>query len=258
MRLFLGALLMAAAALNAAGPWPAGKTCAVSLTYDDALESQIMNAALDLDQRGLKGTFFLTGGSRSISETPKAWAALAAHGHELAAHTMTHPCGGSSGGFKAPEDRLEAYDLKRMAGELDGSLQVLRRLGATPPFSFAYPCGQDWVGEDQTSYVPLVKERFAAARGVMNGASDPKTVDLYNTGTYNPAGKSVAMLKVVVDDARHSGTWLIFMFHGVGGDYITTDADAHAALLDYLKANPDVWVAPFGQVAAAVRKFQGD
>ena len=257
MRLSLGLLLMATA-LNAAGPWPAGKVCAVSLTYDDALESQILNAALDLDQRGLKGTFFLTGGSMSVSRTPQAWAALATHGHELAAHTMTHPCGGSSGGFKDPADRLEAYDLKRMAEELDGSIQVLRHLGGRPPFTFAYPCGQDWVGEDHSSYRPLVEQRFAAARGVMDGASDPKNVDLFNTGTYNPAGKSLAMLKVVVDDARNGGGWLIFMFHGVGGDYLTTDEDTHAALLDYLKANPDIWVAPFGQAAAAVRKFQGE
>ena len=252
MRLFLGALLMAAAGLHAAGPWPAGKTCAVSLTYDDGLESQILNAALDLDQRGMKGTFFIVGAAQSVSQSPKAWAALVAHGHELGAHTMTHPCGGSAGGFKAPQDRLEAYDLKRMATELDQNIQVLHALGAPAPYTFAYPCGQDWVGEDHSSYRPLVDER-----GIQNRAVDTQSVDLLNTSAYNPAGISVPMLKAVVDDVRSDGGWLVFMFHGVGGDYLVTDADNHAALLDYLKAHPEIWVAPFGTVAKAVKQAQG-
>jgi peptidoglycan/xylan/chitin deacetylase (PgdA/CDA1 family) len=262
MRLFLGALLMAAALLPSAGsakagPWPAGKTCAVSLTYDDGLESQILNAALDLDQRGMKGTFFIVGGAQSVSQNPQAWAALVKHGHELAAHTMTHPCGGSAGAFKAPQDRLEAYDLKRMATELDQNIQVLHALGAPAPYTFAYPCGQDWVGEDHTSYRPLVEQRFFAARGVQNHAVDTQAVDLLNTSAYNPAGLSVAMLKAVVDDVRSDGGWLIFMFHGVGGDYLVTDDDAHQALLDYLQAHPEIWVAPFGTVAKAVKRAQG-
>jgi peptidoglycan/xylan/chitin deacetylase (PgdA/CDA1 family) len=266
MRLVLAALLFCASAAHAdpsigsgqAGPWPAGKACAVSLTYDDALDSQILNAALDLDQRGLKGTFFITGSSHSVSESPKSWAALATHGHELGAHTMSHPCGGSTGAWLAEKDRLEAFDLKRMAKELDDNIKVLRDLGGKAPFSFAYPCGQDWVGPDHDSYRPLVEERFSAARGVMNGSSDPKDVDLFNTRTYNPAGQSLAMLKAVVDDARSRGDWLIFMFHGVGGDYITTDSDVHAALLDYLKESKDVWVAPFGVAAEAVKKARGE
>jgi hypothetical protein len=114
------------------------------------------------------------------------------------------------------------------------------------------------VGPDKDSYRPLVEERFSAARGVMSGSSDPKSEDLFMTHTYNPAGQSLAMLKAVVDDARSRGDWLVFMFHGVGGDYITTDGDTHAALLDYLKASQDVWVAPFGQAAEAVRKSRGE
>lgn len=258
MRLFLGALLLAATALRAAGPWPAGKVCAVSLTYDDALESQILNAALDLDERGLKGTFFIMGKSQSLKDNPQAWAALLQHGHELAAHTINHPCGGATASFEPPQDRLEAYDLKRMAGELDASIALLKGLGAKPPFSFAYPCGQDWVGPDHRSYKPLVEARFAAARGVADHAADPQTVDLYNTDAYNPAGQSLAMLKAVVNDARSNGSWLIFMFHGVGGDYLTTDDDVHQGLLNYLKANPDIWVAPFGTVAAALHKVRAN
>jgi peptidoglycan-N-acetylglucosamine deacetylase len=37
------------------------------------------------------------------------------------------------------------------------------------------------------------------------------------------------------------------MFHGIGGDYITTSSAAHQALLDYLKKNKDIWVASFQQ-----------
>lgn len=38
----------------------------------------------------------------------------------------------------------------------------------------------------------------------------------------------------------------IIMFHGIGGDYITTISAAHQQLLDYLKENrKDIWVATF-------------
>jgi len=40
----------------------------------------------------------------------------------------------------------------------------------------------------------------------------------------------------------------VFMFHGVGGDYLTNSAEAHQGLLNYLKAHPEIWVAPFQTV----------
>src|SRR4051812_24404914 len=42
--------------------WPSGAEAAVSLTYDDALGSQLRYALPVLDAAGIKATFFLSGG----------------------------------------------------------------------------------------------------------------------------------------------------------------------------------------------------
>lgn len=261
MRILLLLLLLATgpafAADAAKGVWPQGKAFAVSLTYDDGLESQFLNASLDLDQRGLKATFFPTGNSAYVSANAEAWAALAAKGHELGSHTMLHACGGAIGkSFLTPKDFLEAYDEARMAKELDASIAFLRGLGAQGPLTLAYPCGQTWVGEGRISYVPLVQERFRAARGVNSQVADPLTVDLYNTPGWDASGRTAANLLQIVDMARKKGGWLILMFHGVGGEHLSVDTDAHAALLDALQADPQAWTAPFGKVAAWVGHLQ--
>src|SRR5688572_16273847 len=61
---------------------------AVTLTYDDALPSQLTTAAPSLRTHGLKATFFLT----DVRSNQTPWAALIADGHELASHTFKHPC----------------------------------------------------------------------------------------------------------------------------------------------------------------------
>ena len=40
--------------------WPDGRKAAVSLAYDDALDSQLDNALPALDRHGLKASFYLT------------------------------------------------------------------------------------------------------------------------------------------------------------------------------------------------------
>ncbi len=253
---FLLAAALLAAALPAAAPWPQGKSYAVRLTYDDGTETHILNAAVALDLRGLKATFYPLGASQSVSANPKAWSALLARGHELGSHTMTHPCPGKDGEAWPPKAQwLQGYDEAAYAAELDQSLGFLKRLGAKPPFSLAWPCGAAWVGEDRRDVTPLARERFAAARDAWGGAADPATVDLLHVPSVDGARHLKLSLSELAQ-ARAQGRWLVFMFHGVEGDYLSVDIDTHDALLDALAADPQVWVAPFGQVAARVRAHQ--
>src|SRR5262245_64846761 len=71
-----------------------GKTCAVSLTYDDALNVHLDNAIPILDSLGLRGTFYLSGYFPAFRERVADWKAAAAKGHELGNHTLFHPCTG--------------------------------------------------------------------------------------------------------------------------------------------------------------------
>ena len=232
-----------------AGFWPAGKTYAVSLTYDDGLRSQVEIALPALKAAGLRGTFFSSGMPGGMDDA--GIRALHAAGQELAAHTLVHPCG--RGPNSKPGTSLEDYDDKRMAAELDKNIDNLVSYGTLrDQVSFAYPCGQNYVGEDKHSYVPLVQRRFVGARGVWDTLADPMKVDLYNTPGLHGDKGAVGLLKDIHQAARE-GAWAVFLFHGVGGDYLITSASDHQTLVNALKSDPHAWVAPFGEVARWIR-----
>ena len=252
------AALCLAASVSAAKPfpWPNGARYAVSLTYDDAIPTDLKNAWPALDKAGLHGTFFLCCNAFKTADSLKAWLPVGKAGHELASHTIEHPCGKDKG-LALPVGGLEAYDMARMEKELKDSRSRLASLGVRPAGeTFAYPCGDSWVGANHESYKPLVNKLFKASRGAFGGVADPWGLDLTNVPAVNGAATAEA-LRAYAEQAEESGGWVVYMFHGVGGDYLSVKLEAHQALLDYLKsAEGLVWVAPFGEVAAWVKAHQ--
>ena len=63
--------------------WPQGRKAAVSLAYDDALDSQLDHALPALDRHGLKGSFYLQLSREPVRRRMHEWRAAAANGHEL-------------------------------------------------------------------------------------------------------------------------------------------------------------------------------
>jgi len=62
----------------------------VALTFDIEIDDTTLYAILDaLQQRGVKGTFFVTG--RWVKRFPDAARAIVANGHEIGNHSLTHP-----------------------------------------------------------------------------------------------------------------------------------------------------------------------
>ena len=235
--------------------WPHGALAAVSLTYDDAILSQLDNAAPALARHGLVATFFLSGSSPTLKAAPERFRALLEAGHELGSHTLFHPCDRALS-FVQPGFALQDYDAARMAAELDESLHGLRELGQKEPFSFAYPCGSTWIGDQHTSYVPAIEQRFIAARGVANRVADPARDPLFEVPSAAGNARGVDLIDWV-QQALRSGGWIVFTFHGVGGDYLAVQNDAHEALLAYLAQNKNrVWTERFGTVAQYVKARQ--
>jgi peptidoglycan/xylan/chitin deacetylase (PgdA/CDA1 family) len=248
--LWFGASAMAAPAVPFA--WPNGAKCAVSLTYDDALSSQLNNAVPALDKAGLHGTFYLSGAPYKDAASLALWKPAARAGHELGSHTVEHPCSSPEGKPVDPNS-LEAYDLARMDKELVETTTILKKIGHDAGQTFAYPCGRDYVGLDKTSYRPLIAKRFSAARNAWGGVADPLTVDL--NGVPTVSGSRIAKELISdVDAAKRGGGWAVFLFHGVGGDYLEVSSEAHQALVDYLRAaKGEVWVSTFEEVASWVK-----
>jgi peptidoglycan/xylan/chitin deacetylase (PgdA/CDA1 family) len=261
--------------------FPNGAVAAVTLTYDDGLDPHLAVVQPALDAAGLRGTFFLSNfegvdhewalpnATSPLAPRHLAWQAAAQKGHELAGHTVNHPCNAAS---KAAGFKLTDYDTARMAAELDDSLVRLMRLSAAAPFTFAYPCASDQagLGVAQEDYSPLVAQRFAAARVSVSGIADPAQVDLQHVPQLDAGGKTSDELKAMVDEAIAIEGWLVLLFHGVGEEmtcagltyspdtcminYLTTSTETHAALLAYLAAKKEqVWTAPFKEVAMHVK-----
>lgn len=216
--------------------WPNGAQAAVSLTYDDALASQLRYAVPVLDRAGLKATFFLSGGGMA------EFASLAKTGHELASHTVKHPCNAE----------LAALSLPEMGSELDAGIAAVQALGASGRLSFAYPCGQIRV-KNQDSYEPLVKERFRAARGVAGVVADPNNVDLYNVpALFPPQSSDGSDVLAFIERAEQSHGWAVIGVHGVSeaGEYLQLAQPAHDKIVAYLAEHQKrIWTAPFGSVA---------
>ncbi len=202
-----------------AGPdslrWPEGKRAAVSLSFDDARLSQVDRGLSILDAYGVKATFYVV--PSSVEQRLSGWKKAVANGHEIGNHTVRHPC---TGNFPwSREKALEEYSLEEAGRELDEASAAIERLLGVRPTTFAYPCGQKFVGRGLSvkSYVPLVAERFIVGRGAFDEvANDPAFCDLAQVTGIDLDGLDFEQVRQLVDEAIADGRWLVFFGHEVG------------------------------------------
>lgn len=258
-RMSLLVLLISLASLTMAQnlPWK-GKKCAVVLTYDDGLNVHLNNVVPALDSLGLKGTFYISDYFGGLQAQIPKWRQAAARGHELANHTIYHPCEGGRAGreFVRPENDMNNYTVRRMADEIRTMNTMLTAIDGKTNRTFAYPCGDMKIHD--TSYLEALKNDFVAARGVTPTITSIDNVDLYNVGCYAVNGQSGDELIAFVKQAEAKEGLLVFLFHGVGGEHnLNVSLPAHSELLHYLKQHEkDIWIAPMLDVAEFIKKKQ--
>lgn len=192
--------------------WPDGFKMALSLTFDDARLSQIDTGIPLLDKYGVKATFYVSPGS--MMKRADKWRIAAGNGHEIGNHTLLHPC---SGNFLWSRERaLEDYTLNRMKNELDSAGRLILEVTGAAPVSFAYPCGQTFIGRglDVQSYVPLIALMFSSGRGWLNEApNDPSYCDLAQLNGAELDGKTFDQVLKMIETASAGGHWLILAGH---------------------------------------------
>jgi peptidoglycan/xylan/chitin deacetylase (PgdA/CDA1 family) len=238
---------MSAFAQAPARPWPGGARAAVSLTYDDGLDSQLDNVIPELEARRLKGTFFLV--QENVDERIADWVKVAALGHEIGNHTVSHQC--TLGGFT--EAAFADREILPMEAYLDS------HFGGHRPRIFAYPCGFLGLGRGDINrrfgrYRQALQDTFTAARTVAGAPNDPARVvsdrlDLHAfEPTYDVDSLSLAVRYLNATLAR--GAWAILVFHEVLpkrlGEGDTTIA-THGRILDLVQTQR-FWCAPMGEV----------
>ncbi len=256
LRRFVLALALPAAGLSlvaspavAHNAWPNGAKAAIVLTYDDALQSQLDHVIPELDAANFKATFFLSGVKQ---KDIGAWRAAAAEGHELGNHTIFHPCGKDV--FPADtRDTSETYTPKAMLKEITQQNVLLSAIDGRDRHGFATPCGETRVGGQD--YIEALRQAglVTYVRGVSTtpadlradvAAIDPMHVPSRGFGE----GTTLAQLVDFVQQAEAGGGWGVFLFHGIGGDYLQVSDPVHREFVAWLAAHrQEVWVTTLQQ-----------
>ena len=238
--LALLALLAAQQHATAAGPagfhWPAGIKAAVSLAYDDALDSQLDHAIPALDRYGLKGSFYLQLSNPSVSKRLAEWRAAAANGHELGNHTLFHQCSHSKPdrSWVLPHRDLDTTSVAQVQDQAIVANTMLYAIDGKRERTFTAPCGD--LLANGVNYLPAIRGEFVAIKaGSSSGVVESMAaLDPYQVAVAGPVGLSGQQLIALVKEAGAKGTMVNFTFHGIGGDYLANSSEAHEELLRFL------------------------
>jgi peptidoglycan-N-acetylglucosamine deacetylase len=236
--------------------WPAGKKAVIVLTYDDGITSQLDNAIPALDKHHLKGTFFIDG--TMPYEEILRWLQASEEGHELANHSIYHPCSQETLSLRRQYVN-ENYDRYAIIREIAMMNRYLFALDHKTKRTFAYPCTETIVGGKD--YVDTLRTTHLVTSARIGGdkvpITDLKHLDLFRVPSWAPT--DVYDGNVLIEYAKMTldkGGLGIFQFHGIGGDYLKVSAEAHEKLLDYLLAHPEIWVATYQEATDYVAAHQ--
>jgi peptidoglycan/xylan/chitin deacetylase (PgdA/CDA1 family) len=239
--------------------WPEGKKMAISLTFDDARLSQPDKGIPLLDKYGVKATFYISPGS--MLQRIDEWIKAASNGHEIGNHSVLHPC---SGNFTWSRNKaLEDYTLERMKNELDSASRLINAKLGVYPVSFAYPCGQTFIGRgiNTQSYVPLVAMMFESGRGWLNEApNDPAYCDFAQLNATELDGKSFDQVMKLIETAKPKGYWLILAGHemNVEGNQ-TSRLETLEALCKYATDPANgIWIDNVHNIASYIKQKRKD
>jgi hypothetical protein len=239
--------------------WPNGAHAAIVLTYDDAIPSQLENAVPALDAAGLKGTFFLSNVRQADVER---WKGAAASGHELANHTLNHPC--LAGTFEMPaRQQLEQYTPEMVLQEIGQQNVLLTALDSLKVHGFAVPCGQTLAGGrdylEPLRQSGLVTYSRSVEQSDADLKRDPSALDLMKLpgrAFMSPAGTEEMI--GFAERAAQGGGLAVYVFHGVGGDYLSVTANDHRRLVEWLAGNRQIyWIATMRDVVHWIAGAKG-
>lgn len=236
--------------------WPNKALAAVSLSYDDALDSQLDNAIPTLDKHGFKGSFYLTLSSPAFKTRKNEWQRVAEHGHELGNHTINHACRKSlpNRDWVAPTNNLDTITVAQIVIEIKAANKILKELDKKNIRTFTVPCTDNLAkGED---YLEVISPLFV---GIKSSVGEiPKSmqnVDIKRINVISAESLTAQQLIALVKEAASHGTMINFTFHGIGGDHLSITSEAHESLLNFLEKNKsDYWVDTFRNISLYIAK----
>ena len=200
--------------------WKGCKPAAASWSNDDSNS----NCTSDLVAAGFRGTFYVNG------STPQQWYTdYSAAGHEIGAHTVSHPCYGACCGSTCTPDNIWQCPYTQTevnayrTDQFDPNVAAIETSTGTPVLSGAWPCGCTDAGR-----MTAAMSYFLGVRGYNdcgcswvqdNNASTPiMFMNLNGLHAYD---------QTYIDRAITDGTWTIVTSHGAcdGISYMGSRSD---------------------------------
>ncbi len=219
--------------------WEGCRQGAASWSEDDGNNACYSN----LTAAGIKGTFFYNGTS-----TPGWFADYSAAGHEIASHTVGHPCNTPTCSPTCTAQSLAALPVDPAAvqsyrvDQLEPNIAAIEAGTGKPVLSLAWPCGctdpSRW--QAASSYI-LGARGYYDYIAQLTWVEDVNLSDPVNFFNLNSAH---TYSQALVDQAYTEGKWSITTSHGecTGIDY-----------LGQQNSNGHLWVAPIGDVLKYIK-----
>jgi len=238
--------------------WPNNAEAAVSLSYDDALNSQLDNALPSLNKLQLKASFYLTLNSPTLNTRLEDWREVANQGHELGNHSIYHACRGSlpNREWVSSDNDLDRKSFNQIIREIRVANTFLKAIDGETIRTFTVPCADQFV--ENKNYVQALTQDFIGIKThVGKIPSHSSLLAIKNMPVWTPEGNSGEELVAYVKKAAVNGTIANITFHGIGGDYLSISTQAHNELLSYLAKHKDIyWVDTFRNISIYVEKYQ--
>jgi len=237
--------------------WPGGAKAAVSLSYDNTLDSQLDNAIPSLNKHGFKASFYLTLSSPILMKRFSEWKKIAEGGHELGNHTIFHSCRRSlpDREWVAQSNDLDNRIASQIVLEIKTANTFLHAIDGKFERTYTAPCW-DWEAGNENFY-NTVKPLFVGIKyDGGNVPEDMEKLDILKTTVWGPNGNSGAELIAYVEKAAKLGSIAGFTFHDIDGDVNNVTKEAHEELLTYLADHRDeYWVDTFLNISRYVRDY---
>lgn len=233
-----------------------GKSCAVVLTYDDALNVHLDNAIPVLDSLNLKATFYIPAYANGFKSRINEWRKVAQNEHELGNHTLYHPCDGSQKdrSWLTPENDLRNYSLKQLVREIEVTNILLESVDQKKERTFAFTCGDKQV--ENKDFTNDLSSKFTGLRGVTQKINSLQEVNLNDINCIVVSNENENQLIEWTKKAMESGKLVVFLFHGVGGEHsLDISKKQHSKLVHFLKDNQSkIWITTMNEVAKFIKK----
>lgn len=145
-----------------------------------------------------------------------------------------------------------------MKKDIDSASEIVRRELGIQPVSFAFPCGQTFIGRGKNtrSYIPLIATMFETGRGWLNeGPNDPLFCDLSQLTGMELDNKSFDEIRRLIESAKSKGQWLVLAGHEMGNEGPQTSLLATIEAICQYASDPanGIWIANVHEVASYVR-----